>query len=282
LDPGPKPIAPEVISMKNPRSFDGWARALLLALTVVVGAGAQAGRPLSESEVATLLDLQIGEPTILSKIQRDGVCFVADEAAIDRLRVAGASKTLIAAVRRAGRPGGQAASPRVVKVASPRVEMPSMKQIVVMRPGDHPGLVPNQAVARGTRYDEAIVLPSGEKSEAFDIWWIPREGQGQRMVAGLTIDREHPTAQLSGPDSYFGLVRVVGKERSSPQRIVLTEPGRDRLTAGIEPIQTGTKFGQELVVPSGIYDLWFLPVRGDIERLAEKVEIRPGQLTEVE
>jgi hypothetical protein len=76
--------------------------ALFLAATVL-GAGlrapAQTPKRLSEADLVKLIELQIGDEVIVSKIRKDGVSIATDEAAVERIRKAGASPAVIDALR---------------------------------------------------------------------------------------------------------------------------------------------------------------------------------------
>src|SRR6202022_107787 len=80
--------------MKN-RSF------VLATLLIVALCGAllHAAEVLTQQDVIKLLDLKIPEPTIIDKVNNSGTSFVLGEADIGRLKKAGASDALIAAMQ---------------------------------------------------------------------------------------------------------------------------------------------------------------------------------------
>jgi hypothetical protein len=73
-----------------------------IALTYFGLAVAQSTKPLNEQGIVKLIELQLGDDAIVAKLQKDGVDFVVDDAAVDRLKKAGASDAVIESVRKAG------------------------------------------------------------------------------------------------------------------------------------------------------------------------------------
>jgi WD40 repeat protein len=78
-------------------------------------------KPLSEADVLRLIELQKEEAAILARLDKAGVGFTVDDAVIERLRKAGASPAVLAALRKGpaapGKPGAavRAAQPLVIK-----------------------------------------------------------------------------------------------------------------------------------------------------------------------
>jgi hypothetical protein len=79
---------------------------LVLVLLWGTWACAQAprARPLSEAALTNLIDLQIKDEEIIRKVELSGLAFAPDAEALDRLRKAGASDAVLAAVKAAGQP----------------------------------------------------------------------------------------------------------------------------------------------------------------------------------
>ncbi len=84
------------------------APALTLAMALVLGlcglARAQNVTPLSEADLTKLVELQVGDDAVIARVGRSGVAFPIDAAALERLRKAGASESILAVVREAGQP----------------------------------------------------------------------------------------------------------------------------------------------------------------------------------
>jgi Ca-activated chloride channel family protein len=92
---------------------------VLLILAMVLMARSPAGqagpdRPLTEENLTKLIELQIDDSAIASKLKKEGVGFAVDAAAVSRLRKAGASDAVIAAVQAAGSAGQTAAAGKAV------------------------------------------------------------------------------------------------------------------------------------------------------------------------
>src|SRR4051794_13725007 len=84
-----------------------WSRpALLFALVLATcpSAPAQQARPLGEADLIKLVELQVGDEAVVARVEKSGVAFPVGTEVLERLRRAGVSDVVLAAVRRAGRP----------------------------------------------------------------------------------------------------------------------------------------------------------------------------------
>lgn len=70
---------------------------------VISGAAQGADAPLAEKGITSLVELQIDDEAILSRIRKAGLSFTPDDAALKRLAEAGASEAVLQAVREAGK-----------------------------------------------------------------------------------------------------------------------------------------------------------------------------------
>src|SRR5262245_1359617 len=61
----------------------------------------QSPQPKTEAQIVRMIELKVKGEVVASLIQKQGIDFVADEAAIERLKKAGASDVVLDAVRRA-------------------------------------------------------------------------------------------------------------------------------------------------------------------------------------
>ena len=80
---------------------------VLMALAPPAAGLAQAQRasqPLTEDRIARMVELKIKPEVIASMVQKQGLGFSADAAALERLQKAGASAVVLDAVRQAGTP----------------------------------------------------------------------------------------------------------------------------------------------------------------------------------
>jgi hypothetical protein len=77
---------------------------LLVIAAVLAVTGTQAADPkaLTQADVLKLLDLQIGDQAIVTQLGKRGVAFAVDDAVLERLKKAGASADVLAAVKKAG------------------------------------------------------------------------------------------------------------------------------------------------------------------------------------
>ena len=84
------------------------APVVALVMALVLGlcglARAQNVTPVSEADLTKLIELQVGDDAVIARVARSGVAFPVDVAALQRLRNAGASEPLLAAVQKAGQP----------------------------------------------------------------------------------------------------------------------------------------------------------------------------------
>jgi hypothetical protein len=74
---------------------------LLCSLTV---SRAHAARPLSEDDIIKLIELQIDDSAIIGKIKKEGAAFPVTDAALEKLKDAGASEKVLNALREWGKP----------------------------------------------------------------------------------------------------------------------------------------------------------------------------------
>jgi hypothetical protein len=186
---------------------------------------------------------------------------------------------------------------RAVKVMAPRIKLPVLKKIVVVDAGEAgpadsedysgstidartPGglVVGNMLMLGGgprpfreeIRYGQVLRLPSEGK---YDIWWQPASGRAVRMVPDFSI-KDRKLVEVH-PEGYLGLVRLRGKGLPEPNFVVLTPVGDGY------PIQVSRRYGTDLIVPAGRYDLWIKPAQGASQELIERgIEVKPGKVLE--
>ena len=86
--------------------------ALLATLVLAAGlAWSQTPKALSEENLVTMIKLGVDDAAIGSMLQKQGIGFAVDEAALERLKKDGASEAVLAAVRKAGAPKPAAGAP---------------------------------------------------------------------------------------------------------------------------------------------------------------------------
>ena len=117
-------------------------------------------------------------------------------------------------------------------------------------------------------------------AESFDVWWSPVKGRSVRMVKALPITE--PSIEIQ-PADYLGLVRVTGTHLPKSELIMLTPPGTESFAVRANNIQSTDRFGKDMALPSGFYDLWIEPADGGrAERVVEKLEVVAGKVTVID
>src|SRR5438552_777082 len=86
--------------MVAPRCW-AWSAALCLGLAGFAAAQTAGDKPLTEQDLTALVQLQIDDAAITAKIQKSGLGFAADDAALARLKKAGATDAVVKAVQAA-------------------------------------------------------------------------------------------------------------------------------------------------------------------------------------
>ncbi|MEO2046650.1 MAG: VWA domain-containing protein [Pirellulales bacterium] len=163
---------------------------------------------------------------------------------------------------------------RAVVVLSPRIEFPAMKQIALIeanRPllGNHN----YKSVMESEVYDRPIRIPSGKKK--YDLGFLPAEGQAVRLAPGIQIP-DRSTIQIR-PEDYLGLVNLGGEGLPPVKIVALVRPGKAGPGHNFNPVQTSDRYGTDLLVPAGKYDLWILNQDGKRELLEEDLEVTAGE-----
>ena len=184
-----------------------------------------------------------------------------------------------AASAKAAPPASSVTGRRAIRVLEPEIDLPAMKSIVLSAKGGFPpGHGSHAAVATVTKYGQDLRLPS---EAAFDVWWVPADGLPVKMMDGFSI-KERKRVDVK-PEELLGLVQVNGEGLPKPKLVGLVAVGGFGLGHGsCQPVQLAQKYGVPMVVPKGSYDLWTLPADGAGEKLEEKLEVKPGELTVIE
>ncbi|MGI9429102.1 MAG: vWA domain-containing protein, partial [Bythopirellula sp.] len=163
---------------------------------------------------------------------------------------------------------------RAVVVKTPRIEFPAMKQIALIdtrRP--LPEVHNYKAITESNIYDRPIRIPSGKKT--YDLGFLPAEGMAVRLAPGIQIP-DRSTIQIQ-PEDYLGLVNLGGAGLPPAKLIALVKPGRAGPGHNFDPVQKADRYGADLLVPAGKYDLWILGMDGNTEMIEEDLEVAAGQ-----
>ena len=135
-----------------------------------------------------------------------------------------------------------------------------------------PGDVRRPVEVEVSQYGEEIRVPSADD---FDLWWESTEGKAIRIVKNFSIKNRGIVELHIEP--YLGFVRVLGKKARPPKWVVLTPVGKGN------PVQVATKYGVDMIVPAGTYELWIKPAGGPVqEQLESRLEVKAGQTLEIE
>ena len=95
------------------------------------------------------------------------------------------------------------------------------------------------------------------------------------MVTGIQIP-DRSTIQVQ-PEDYLGLVNLAGEGLPPVKLIALVKTGGYGPGHNFRPIQTATRYGADLLVSAGQYDLWIVGLDGKGELLEEDLEVTAGQ-----
>lgn len=163
---------------------------------------------------------------------------------------------------------------RAVIIKTPRIEFPAMKQIALIdtrRPLPHRHNY--RAITESNTYDRPIRIPSGKKT--YDLGFLPAEGMAVRLAPGIQIP-DRSTIQIQ-PEDYLGLVNLGGEGLPPAKLVALVKPGKAGPGHNFDPIQKANRYGTDLLVPAGTYDLWIQGADGKTELIEEELEVSAGQ-----
>ena len=169
---------------------------------------------------------------------------------------------------------------RLVKILPSTIELPPMDRVFVTPVGSDRMALGIRNVGRATAYGQGIRIAPSEKAECFDVWWSPVKGRSVQMVKALPMTE--PTIEIQ-PADYLGLVRVTGTNLARSEVIMLTPPGTEAFAVRASNIQSTDRYGKDMALPPGFYDLWIEPSDGGrAERVVEKLEVVAGKVTVID
>ena len=166
---------------------------------------------------------------------------------------------------------------RAVVVVKPSVQMPAMKEIVLVKPDASYYTVESYKINKVNQYDAEARQPS---AEAVDVWWVPEQGLPVVMVARF----ENPEREVKKlrPEDYLGMVRVTSESKDSKAKVVLTPANTSDYTVDSYKVQEIIGLNQDLVAPVGTYMLWIVEPDQKPTLLEEEVQVAGGQVTAIE
>ncbi|MEX2317274.1 MAG: VWA domain-containing protein [Pirellulales bacterium] len=166
--------------IRSNRLLNRYALALVVVMIALTATAWAQSKPLSEEGLTTLVNLGIDEKTILTQIQKGGLTFTADDAAVDRLKDAGASEAVIEAVKAAKKAG--ASKKKAAPGAAPVTYEDVLKLV-------------------NTGLDESAILARLEKSptnftlDAKQVEELKQAGASDKLLAALAGDRKRSDQQ---------------------------------------------------------------------------------------
>lgn len=158
--------------MTRTRCGSVWLLGAALALFAPATAAAQPGKPLSEADLTKLVELKIDDAVITAKVEKAGLDFKPDAEALERLRKAGASETVLAAVRKA--------APAPAPTGAPVTYQDVLKLLQL-------GIDENEIVRRLEQAPSIFTLGADQVDE------LKRAGASERLVALLQGRRPQAT-----------------------------------------------------------------------------------------
>lgn len=170
--------------------------------------------------------------------------------------------------------GSAADGDRSLTVAASK-SLPKIDAVIVYEAGAvKPGKKAPKPVVSG-KPGEAIALPG---DGPFDVYVRPK-GQSEVPIAVKLSVKAGAKRELKLGDALGTLQLFPNDDSPRLGRIVLTDPldpGPDE--KGHVPVQIGTEYREELVVPDGSYAVWLVPGNGArSQRIAERVRVLPGK-----
>jgi VWFA-related protein len=174
---------------------------------------------------------------------------------------------------------------RTVTVLQPVIELPEMKELLVVTAGaaDNPNAyLPPDTAGKSTKYGEPIRLAPDAKAEKFDVYWMPKKGKRLPLMKEIVFDAEHASYEIN-PEEHMGIVRLASKDSPKAKAIYLAEAGTDKLHVRLFSTQSTEASGENMAAPPGTYDLYIdVADENRLELIAERIEVKPGKVTEVE
>jgi hypothetical protein len=169
---------------------------------------------------------------------------------------------------------------RAVIVLKPRIKLPDVTRIVLVKGNASYYTVDSYRETEVTGYDQELRLPSDDE---YELWWVPKEKEAVpvKMIDKLSI-KERVIREIR-PEDYLGIVRVLGEGQPKPKAIHISRPDAGAGTTGSYLVQSASKYGADMVVPEGTYSVWVLPAAGgDAIPLEKKLKVNAGELVELE
>jgi hypothetical protein len=186
------------------------------------------------------------------------------------------ARLAIAVVLSAALPVAFASDEPRLKIVTSKA-LPRIESVAVYKSGEAKTAKP---VVTITSFKEAAVLPG---AGPYDIYAKPKGGRAVLIAKKLTV-KPAQVHELRLADR-LGTIAVFQKDDSPrAEKIVVTatdDPGPDE--KGHVPVQVGSDYRDEMLVPEGFYAVWVVPANGArAQRVADRVRVLPGRNVRVE
>jgi Mg-chelatase subunit ChlD len=166
---------------------------------------------------------------------------------------------------------------RAVVVLAPKVNMPSLKEIVSVKPGASYFTVDSYKINKVSQYDAELRQPS---ADPVDLWWVPQEGLPVLMVA--QFENTERQVRKIRPEDYLGIVRLSSQQADGKARVVVTKLETSAGTVDSYKVQESKSYNKDMVVPVGTYMLWVVEQGQSATLLEAEVQVSGGQVSAYE
>ena len=170
---------------------------------------AQSTKPLSEKDLVKLIELQIDDGAVVSKLQKEGVAFAVDDETLERLKNAGASDPVLEAVRTAAKASTKPSSPPGKAVTYEDV----LKLLEL-------GIDERQILDRLAKSPTLFTLDATQVSE------LKKAGASEKLLAAMAGNR--PQAEQTGDITDFAIIldcsgSMMEKTREGPTKMTVAK-----------------------------------------------------------
>ena len=159
---------------------------------------------------------------------------------------------------------------RALKILQPQMELPPVREICLVEAGQADHAVFTK-LAKITKYDEYLPIPSSTKK--YDVVWIPKVGRQVHLMRNVNLpERKVIDVCL---DDILGVIKIGG---TGDVRFIIAMPAGKKPVGVYTPTAEVKDYGELLVVPTGKYDLYARPEKGQLTLLKEGVDVPAGKL----
>jgi Mg-chelatase subunit ChlD len=160
---------------------------------------------------------------------------------------------------------------RAIRLLEPRTKMPEMARAFICG-GNTPGAIATTDIKGSIqKFGEEIRVPSAD--EKYDLWFEPKEGIAIRLLDNAQFaERKLVEYRL---DELAGLIQVDGN--GTPERIMAVTAGTPGAIASSAMVQKTGKFGEQMLVPVGKYDIYI-----DNNLIEKGIEVEAGRLYQLQ